>query len=95
MTSSINNRKLKLAYDSNKLDIFVDADKQRITRVVYNLLNNAIKFTQEGTIYINLERKKEDANDNGYVVISVKDTGQGINPEILAKLFTKFATKSE
>jgi two-component system, OmpR family, sensor histidine kinase VicK len=95
MTSSINNRKLKLAYDSNKLDIFVDADKQRITRVVYNLLNNAIKFTQEGTIYINLERKKEDANNNGYVVISVKDTGQGINPEILAKLFTKFATKSE
>jgi len=95
MTSSINNRKLKLAYDSNKLDIFVDADKQRITRVVYNLLNNAIKFTQEGTIYINLERKKEDANNNGYVVISVKDTGQGINPEIFAKLFTKFATKSE
>jgi two-component system, OmpR family, sensor histidine kinase VicK len=95
MTSSINNRKLKLAYDSNKLDIFVDADKQRITRVVYNLLNNAIKFTQEGTICINLERKKEDANNNGYVVISVKDTGQGINPEILAKLFTKFATKSE
>ena len=52
------------------------------------------KFTQEGTISINLEKKKEDDN-NDHVVVSVKDTGQGINPEILPKLFTKFATKSE
>ncbi|MFL6421188.1 MAG: sensor histidine kinase, partial [Nitrososphaeraceae archaeon] len=51
--------------------------------------------TKEGTISINLERKKDDDYHNDYVLISVKDTGQGINPEILPKLFTKFATKSE
>jgi len=76
-------------------NIFVQADKGRITQVISNLLSNALKFTKEGTISINLERKKEDDYHNDYVLISVKDTGQGINPEILPKLFTKFATKSE
>jgi two-component system, OmpR family, sensor histidine kinase VicK len=76
-------------------NIFVQADKGRITQVIDNLLSNALKFTKEGTISINLERKKDDDYHNDYVLISVKDTGQGINPEILPKLFTKFATKSE
>ena len=40
-------------------------------------------------------KKEEDDYDKQYVVISVKDTGQGIDPEILPKLFTKFATKSD
>ena len=77
-------------------DIIIEADKGRITQVISNLLNNAVKFTQKGTITISigLESKKED-NYNDNVVISVKDTGQGIDSEILPKLFTKFATKSE
>jgi two-component system, OmpR family, sensor histidine kinase VicK len=80
----------------NPQSIFVQADKGRITQVIANLLSNAIKFTQQGIISISLERKKEDNdNNNDYVVISVKDTGQGIDSEILPKLFTKFATKSE
>ena len=83
---------IKFEYQTHQ-DVFVQADKGRITQVVSNLLSNAIKFTQEGTISISLERKEDDNND--HVVISVKDSGQGINPEILPKLFTKFATKSE
>jgi two-component system sensor histidine kinase VicK len=65
-------------------------------QVINNLLSNAIKFTQRGTISIGLEKKKEQDNDDekDYIVISVKDTGQGIDPEILPNLFTKFATKS-
>ena len=74
-------------------DVFVRADKGRIIQVISNLLNNAIKFTQEGTISISLERKED--NNNDHVVISVRDSGQGINPEILPKLFTKFVTKPE
>jgi two-component system sensor histidine kinase VicK len=89
-----NTEPIKLEYYSPQ-NIIVQADKGRITQVISNLLSNAIKFTQEGTIYINLEREKEDNDYNNYVVISVKDTGQGINPEILPKLFAKFATKSE
>ena len=86
---------IKLEYNHPQ-NIFVQADRRRIAQVISNLLSNAIKFTQEGTICINLERKKDEAEDHykDYVVISVKDAGQGINAEMLPKLFTKFATKS-
>jgi signal transduction histidine kinase len=57
-----------------------------------NLLNNAIKFTNEGSITVIVERKD---NDNNNIVVSIKDTGMGIDPEMLPKLFIKFATKSE
>jgi two-component system, OmpR family, sensor histidine kinase VicK len=73
-------------------DIIVRADKGRITQVIFNLLSNGVKFTNEGTISISLEKKEKD---NGhFVVVSVKDTGQGIDPEIMPRLFTKFATNS-
>jgi signal transduction histidine kinase len=71
-------------------DIFVEADRSRLNQVISNILNNAIKFTeQEGMILTTVEKK-----DN-YAIVSVKDTGTGIDPEILPRLFTKFATKSE
>jgi signal transduction histidine kinase len=69
--------------------MLVDADKDRITQVIDNLLSNALKFTNEGTISISLESKDDQA------VISIKDNGQGIDPDILPKLFTKFASKSQ
>jgi signal transduction histidine kinase len=74
----------------NISSILVEADKVRITQVIDNLINNALKFTKEGTISISVE-----TNDHGQAVVGVKDTGQGIDPNILPKLFTKFATKSE
>ena len=76
-------------------DIFVEADKERIIQVISNLLNNAIKFTQVGgTISISLQKKDDEDDNNSHIVISLKDTGSGIDPEILPKLFTKFASKS-
>jgi two-component system, OmpR family, sensor histidine kinase VicK len=70
-------------------DVFIYADKGRIFQVISNLLNNAIKFTDsEGKISIRSETK------DGNVIVTIKDTGVGIDPEIKAKLFTKFATKS-
>jgi signal transduction histidine kinase len=66
--------------------------------VISNLLSNAIKFTTEGSISIEVEEKKEDKRVYGkvkqLVVINVKDTGVGLDPEILPKLFSKFTTKS-
>ena len=80
-------------------DIFVRADKTRIGQVISNLINNAIKFTQEGSIYINVVKKgNEDTKGNSQqeeAIVSIKDTGVGIAPEIMPKLFTKFATTSE
>jgi signal transduction histidine kinase len=68
--------------------IVVEADKGRISQVISNLLDNAVKFTNEGTIRVAAEK------NNGDIVIRIKDTGTGIDPEILPRLFTKFATKS-
>jgi two-component system, OmpR family, sensor histidine kinase VicK len=83
------NVQVKLLYEPNNKDnIFVEADRVRIIQVISNLIGNAIKFTKEGTISIITEDK-----DN-QVVVSVKDTGAGIDPEILPKIFTKFVTKS-
>ena len=83
-------RKIKLAYFSNNDNIIVNADAERLTQVVSNLLSNAIKFTQKGEISVNITRDDTDQQ----VIVSVTDTGQGIDPEIMPRLFTKFATKS-
>ena len=82
------NRGVKLLYSPSKQDIVVEADRSRLTQVISNLLNNAIKFTTEGTISISTEKK-----DN-QVIVSVKDTGTGIDSEILPRLFSKFSAKS-
>ena len=83
-------RKIKLTYSSNNDNIIVKADTDRLTQVVSNLLSNAIKFTRKGEVSINITTDDIDRQ----IVISVTDTGQGIDPEIMPRLFTKFATKS-
>jgi two-component system, OmpR family, sensor histidine kinase VicK len=77
--------------NKNKYNISVFADRTRITQVISNLLNNAIKFTNRGFIDIVIEKKYAENKVN----ISVKDTGCGIDQIILPKLFSKFATKSK
>ena len=80
--------KLKFQLIDSEEAIFIEADKGRITQVILNLLSNAIKFTNEGMITIAAEKK------NNEVFVSIRDTGIGIDPEIIPRLFTKFATKS-
>jgi signal transduction histidine kinase len=103
--SEIDNGKVQLVYDDPK-DILIVADRSRITQVISNLLSNAIKFTKEGFIHVNAEEsRRSDHQDNNnssngtsssrFVIISVKDTGPGIDPSILSRLFTKFTTKSD
>jgi two-component system, OmpR family, sensor histidine kinase VicK len=87
------NQNVKLFYNF-KQDINdtlpIDADKDRIAQVISNLLSNAIKFTtkKNGVISVYAERKEQE------VIVSIRDTGEGINPEIIPRLFTKFATRS-
>jgi two-component system, OmpR family, sensor histidine kinase VicK len=83
--------------NSNNNPIFVEADKDRIIQVLSNLLSNAIKFTNQGQISINLFEKNDDNHDEDgrkEVIVSVTDTGSGINSEIFTRLFSKFASKS-
>jgi two-component system sensor histidine kinase VicK len=86
------NKNIELIYDQKDINypILVEADKGRITQVLSNILNNALKFTDEGQITVNAH---EDYNKKE-IIISVTDTGSGINKDIFAKLFSKFATKS-
>ncbi|MGC2574630.1 MAG: ATP-binding protein [Candidatus Nitrosopolaris sp.] len=72
--------------------IILYADKDRLTRVIDNLLNNSVKFTKEGTIVIAVKEREDQQRHE--VIISVKDTGSGIDLDILPKLFSKFVTKS-
>jgi two-component system, OmpR family, sensor histidine kinase VicK len=74
-----------------KDDFFVEADKGRVMQVISNLMNNAIKFTLKGTITVTTKKKEE----NNEIIVSIKDTGSGIDPEIMSRLFSKFATKSQ
>jgi signal transduction histidine kinase len=94
----VRNGKLELFYKPSKQDIFVEADRVRISQVISNLLNNAVKFTEEGAVSIDVAIKENNNNGNNngnIIIVSVKDSGEGIDPEILPKLFTKFATNSE
>jgi two-component system, OmpR family, sensor histidine kinase VicK len=91
----IKNDNVKVMYDGMDGITLVEADRRRLTQVVSNLLNNALKFTEEGavTVTTTIERKG-DRDGGGEVIVSVKDTGSGIDPELMPRLFTKFATKS-
>jgi signal transduction histidine kinase len=80
--------------DAPAEEIFITADKNRINQVIYNLLSNAIKFTTEGVVSVSVI-KKRGKNHIDEIILSVMDTGTGIHPEILPRLFTMFATGSE
>ena len=84
--------KPKILYDPK--DLPLKADKNRISQVVSNLMSNALKFSSGGTISVQTSLKSDDKNNNNEVIVSIKDNGQGIDPEILPRLFSKFATKS-
>jgi two-component system, OmpR family, sensor histidine kinase VicK len=83
------NSNVKLLYNRPKEDVIAEADKARISQVISNLLSNALKFTREGVISITSEKK------DSQIVVSIKDTGTGIHPEIMPRLFSRFATKSQ
>jgi two-component system, OmpR family, sensor histidine kinase VicK len=75
--------------------IFIEADRERMMQVLINLLDNALKFTRENdTISVIVEEQENEDDNIKEVVVNIKDTGTGIDPEIMPKLFTKFCTKS-
>jgi two-component system sensor histidine kinase VicK len=81
---------LQINFLETKHPVHLEADKTRLYHVIANLLTNAINFTNEGTITVSA-----DVNDNNNeLTVSVKDSGEGIHSDIIPRLFTKFATKS-
>ncbi len=86
--------RLKISFSNPRDPVYVEADRLRLYQVISNLLSNAIKFTREGTIsiaaYVNDNNKEEED-----LTIAVRDDGTGIDPTIMSRLFTKFATRSQ
>ncbi|MDQ3838740.1 MAG: ATP-binding protein [Thermoproteota archaeon] len=89
-----NNKKVELLYhrdEDGKHRIIVEADRERIVQVLTNLLNNALKFTNEGQITVSIYQSNDNRDE---VTVKVVDSGSGIDNEIYPKIFSKFATKS-
>jgi signal transduction histidine kinase len=89
--ATVRDKDIRIRFESNvtKASVMIDGDRERILEVISNLLSNAIKFTKEGEVLVDLDEK------DGKAIVSVRDTGGGIAPEIYPNLFTKFTTKSE
>ena len=97
----ISKRKKGIALDYQPVDIIVVADRNKVSRVISNLLDNAIEFTTEGSITITavIESTKTDNNknvaNNSMVTVCIRDSGIGIDEGVFSKLFTKFAFTSK
>ena len=91
------NINIKLLCDSCEDTLLVEADRNRISQVISNLLNNAVKFTRKrgGIVSVRIQKKVNTMNTNqSLALISVRDSGSGIDHDILPRLFEKFAAKS-
>ena len=95
------NKNVKIILDFKKnVPTTIYADEARLQQVINNLLSNAINFTSNGTVIITAYKAQVDTNvemaqqDEKSIVVEIKDTGSGITPEMLPRLFEKFATRS-
>jgi signal transduction histidine kinase len=99
------NINIKLLFEPHAEVIPVKADRDRIRQVVSNLLSNAIKFTRRegGIVRVKVQKRRDDydysnikknVSIKSVAVISVTDTGSGIDSDIMLRLFEKFASKS-
>ena len=108
LVADSSNNKVKVVYASlehregeveNNIDtVFVQADRDRIAQVISNLLDNAFKFTRQGLVSIAVSikghKQGQERDNQNEVVVSIEDSGSGIDPEIFPRLFTKFSSKS-
>ena len=90
-------KSIRLIYDDSKKEssspLLVEVDRGRLIQVISNLVSNAIKFTkEEDTITVATEKR---SNNMDLLLVRVKDTGTGIDEDIMPRLFEKFVTKSE
>ncbi len=86
-------KELKLNLDVQSAEIIADTDKRMFSRIVNNLVQNAVKFTKQGQITIKLGVEGED--ENATMVLEVIDTGIGIPDEYQSLIFEAFRQISE
>ncbi len=84
---------LSFSYDSN-VDSNLLGDPYRINQVLVNMLSNAIKFTEKGSVNLTVQLV-EDENNIQYVHIDIIDTGIGISEDFIKRIFSKFTQEDE
>jgi signal transduction histidine kinase len=90
MQSFIDGKDLRINFErKSNAPVIIDADKTKLFEVISNLLRNAIKFTNNGSINVVLEKTDSEA------IVTVQDTGKGIDPDIIPKMFSRFTSKSD
>lgn len=82
------NEKIQIKTNFEK-EIELEADRVRMGQVIRNLINNALKFTENGIIQVSAQQNLE----KNLVEVAISDSGSGIHPDILPNLFKKFATR--
>lgn len=94
--TEINGSKNKIVFQRRE-SITIYADKDRIYQVISNLISNALKHTDNGTVTINAYLSHSANNHNNHnkeAIVTISDTGRGIDSQVISKLFSKFATTS-
>jgi two-component system sensor histidine kinase VicK len=100
ITSQIKDKfDVKISFVEPEYPLVVEGDRTRIYQVISNLISNSVKFTQRGDITITAQiiKNNNDSNDDKgrLVIVRIKDSGTGIDPEIKPRLFSKFSTTSD
>lgn len=115
LTKKIKDKEIKINFSKYELnEYWITADRLRITQILNNLIDNAIKFSERGGVitisilnrddFKTLRKKGMINNDipddwkeikNDEILIRISDTGKGIKPQILPKIFDRFVTDSE
>ena len=88
--NSLKRDNLELKLNIHEEPFLIHSDKAKLKHVLINLIDNANKYTKEGFIEIGLQK-----SENNKVLFSVKDSGVGIKPETMAKLFQKFSRDAD
>lgn len=78
-------KKLKLTFTAKKGNYILNMDAEKVRQIVSNLIDNSIKYTPKGSIKVHL------SEDAGKVLLEVTDTGIGVPPQDMDKLFKKFS----
>ncbi len=94
--SASSGKDVSVLYEPPNENIVVEADKERISQVVRNIIGNALEFTSEGTVSVTLRKERQQENEGRQIaVVTVTDSGCGIDPTIVPRIFEKFVTRSD
>lgn len=84
LSIQIQHKKIKVSMDISPELLYIEADENRLLQILYNLIDNAVKYTENGSIMIRA------VNENGNAIIQIIDTGNGMDAETVTRIFLPF-----